>query len=64
MSDPAKKRATYEDLYTVPENMTGEIIDGELVVTPRPSRKHTMASSYLGGEVIPPYCLGRGGGPG
>jgi Uma2 family endonuclease len=64
MSEPAMKRATYEDLYAIPENMTGEIIDGELIVTPRPSRKHTLTSSYLGSEVIPPYCHGRGGGPG
>lgn len=64
MPEPAKKPATYEDLYNIPENMTGEIIDGELIVSPRPSRKHTIASSFLGGEIIPPYCHGRGGGPG
>ncbi|MEM5788171.1 MAG: Uma2 family endonuclease [Syntrophobacteraceae bacterium] len=64
MPDPAKKKATYEDLYGIPENMTGEIIDGELILTPRPSRKHVIVSSYLGGEIIPPYCHGRGGGPG
>ncbi len=64
MSQPAMKRATYQDLYKIPENSTGEIIDGELIVTPRPSRKHVIASSYLGSEVIPPYCHGRGGGPG
>jgi len=64
MSEPAKKKATYEDLYSVPENMTGEIINGELIVTPRPSRKHTLAASVLGGEIIPPYYLGQGGGPG
>jgi len=64
MSEPAKKKATYEDLYSIPGNMTGEIIDGELIVTPRPSRKHAFAASVLGSEIIPPYCLGRGGGPG
>jgi Uma2 family endonuclease len=62
--EPAKKPATYKDLYNIPENMTGEIIEGELIVSPRPSRKHTIASSFLGGEIIPPYCHGRGGGPG
>jgi Uma2 family endonuclease len=64
MSEPATKRATYDDLYSIPDNMTGEIINGELIVTPRPSRIHVMASSYLGAELIPPYCHGRGGGPG
>jgi len=64
MSQPATKRAVYEDLYKIPENSIGEIIDGELIVTPRPSRRHVIAASYLGSEVIPPYCRGRGGGPG
>jgi Uma2 family endonuclease len=61
MADPARKEATYEDLFDIPENMTGEIIDGELIVTPRPSRKHTSAASSLGFEIGPPYQLGRGG---
>lgn len=64
MSEPARKYATYEDLYTIPGNMMGEIINGRLVVTPRPSRKHVLASSFLGGEIIPSYCHGRGDGPG
>lgn len=64
MSEPARTLATYEDLCSIPENMTGEIIDGELIVTPRPTRKHAFAASVLGGEVVPPYHLGRGGGPG
>ena len=64
MTDPAKKRATYDDLYAIPENAIGEIIDGELVVTPRPSPEHAQASSVLGAEIGPAYALGRGGGPG
>lgn len=52
MSEPARKKATYEDLYTIPENMTGEIIDSRLIVTPRPSsRQHTLASLFLGSEM-------------
>jgi hypothetical protein len=34
MAEPDKKKAGYDDLYAVPENMTGEIIGGELTVTP------------------------------
>jgi len=37
MAEIAKVKATYNDLYGIPENATGEIIDGELIVTPRPS---------------------------
>ena len=61
MSEPARKRATYEDLYNIPENMTGEIINGELVVTPRPSRKHTSTASSLGYKLGPAYQFGEGG---
>jgi len=42
--------------------MTGEIINGELVVTPRPSRRHTSAASSLGFKIGPPYQFGEGGG--
>ena len=64
MAEPAEKEATYEDLYNIPENMTGEIINGELVVTPRPSREHTSTASSLGYKIGPPYQFGEGGGPG
>ena len=64
MAEPAKRKAAYEDLFNIPENMTGEIINGELVVTPRPSRKHTSATSSLGYKIGPPYQFGEGGGPG
>ncbi len=64
MMEPAKRKASYEDLLNAPENMTGEIIDGELFVMPRPSRRHVHAASLLGNEIGPPYQLGRGGGPG
>ena len=64
MSDPARKKASYEDLYSIPENMTGEIINGELIVTPRPSRRHGFAASHLGARLITPYDFAEGGGPG
>ncbi|MFP5212662.1 MAG: Uma2 family endonuclease [Acidobacteriota bacterium] len=64
MADPATRKATHDDLYRLPDNMIGEIVSGELIATPRPSRSHALAASLLGGEIIPPYCHGRGGGPG
>ncbi len=64
MAESTRSRATYEDLFGIPENMTGEIIDGEMIATPRPSRRHVYVSSALGGELTPPYQFGRGGGPG
>jgi Uma2 family endonuclease len=56
MAGPAKKAATYNDLFGIPENMTGEIINGELIVAPRPSRRHVYASTPPDwiGEVLSP----------
>ena len=31
MTEAARKKAAYEDLYSTPENMIGEIISGEIV---------------------------------
>lgn len=64
MSEPAQKEATYSDLCNIPDNMTGEIIDGELILTPRPSRKHGFTATVLGSRITPPYSFGEGGGPG
>jgi Uma2 family endonuclease len=64
MPTTAKKKATYEDLYNIPENMIGEIIDGELFLSPRPSPKHSRAASRLQQTIGGPYDLGQGGGPG
>lgn len=63
MNEPARKTATYDDLYSIPDNMVGEIIDGELIASPRPSRKHIYATSSLDKEIGPPF-QGDKGGPG
>ena len=41
MSPPEEKKAVYDDLFNLPENMTGEIIDGELHAFPRPNYRHS-----------------------
>jgi Uma2 family endonuclease len=61
MADPPKKRATYEDVMNAPEHMLAEIIDGDLLLFPRPARPHTAALSALGEELGPPFKRGRGG---
>ncbi len=53
-----KRRATYEDLCRVPEHMVAEIIDGELIASPRPAAPHALAASMLGAALI-----GSFGGP-
>jgi Uma2 family endonuclease len=55
------KRATYDDVLSAPENMVAEILDGELVLSPRPAPRHTLASSVLGELLSAPFQRGRGG---
>lgn len=54
-------RARYEDLTALPPNVVGEIVDGELHVSPRPASAHARASSVLGTELGGPFDRGRGG---
>jgi Uma2 family endonuclease len=63
MSGPAstRRRATYEDLCAVPDHKVAEILDGELIVTPRPAVRHARSSSGLGGILWGPFDSGRGG---
>jgi len=61
MADPARKRATYEDLVAAPAHLVAEIINGELVTSPRPASLHARAASNLGGELYNPFDRGRGG---
>jgi Uma2 family endonuclease len=61
MGKAAKREATYEDLLAAPENKVAEIIEGELVITPRPAGPHTAATSALGEELGPPFKRGRAG---
>jgi Uma2 family endonuclease len=60
-SRSGSRPATYEDLLALPEHVVGEIIGGELIVSPRPAPRHAVATSVLGGELGPPYHSGRGG---
>jgi Uma2 family endonuclease len=61
MADPARRRATHEDLVRVPSNLVAEIVDGVLLTQPRPASLHAVAASVLGGELSGPFHRGRGG---
>jgi Uma2 family endonuclease len=56
-----RRRATYQDLCAVPDHKVAEILDGELIVTPRPALRHASASSGLAGNLWGPFQGGRGG---
>jgi len=62
MSDPARKKATYADVLAAPDHMVAEILNGELVLTPRPAPRHARSSSRLG-MALGPFDL-DGDGPG
>jgi Uma2 family endonuclease len=61
MSVPAKRRATYEDLLALPENVIGEILAGELIASPRPAGKHGRVMTVLPSRLMPPFDDGNGG---
>lgn len=48
----ACRKATYEDLLKVPEPLVAEIIDGELVTSPRPALPHALAGSAIGSALF------------
>jgi Uma2 family endonuclease len=58
----AKSPATYEDLLRVPEHLVAEIVDGELVTSPRPSLRHAGAASSLHGGLFGAFDRRSGGG--
>jgi Uma2 family endonuclease len=61
VAHPVKRPASYEDILALPDHVVGEIVDGELHVSPRPASPHATASSALGEELGPPFKRGRGG---
>ena len=48
----ARRPARYDDLLKVPDTKVAEIIDGELIVSPRPASPHAHAASVMGGDLI------------
>lgn len=61
MSLPAPRPARYEDLFDLPENVVGEIINGTLYTQPRPAGPHAFVASGLSADLGSPFGRGRGG---
>ena len=55
------KRATYDDVLAAPENRVAEILDGELVLSPRPGLAHAETAAALTTDLKGPFDRGRGG---
>ena len=58
----ARRRATYQDLIEVPAHLVAEIIDGELVTSPRPASPHALAAMRIGVDLGGPFDRPAGGG--
>src|SRR6266516_2458818 len=58
-----KGKATYDDLLKLPEHVVGEIIDGELIVSPRPRSRHGYAAHRMSVQLdgMTPGGNGPGG---
>ena len=62
--EASPRDTAYADLLALPENVVGEIVDGELVVSPRPAAPHAVASSAMGADIGGPFGRPPGGGRG
>lgn len=59
----ARRLATHADLAQVPDTRVGELLDGELHVSPRPGGPHSRAESGLAADLFGGFDR-RPGGPG
>ena len=59
MGNETKRAATYDDLVALPENVVGQIVDGELIAQPRPASPHAVAHSVLGGLLLSHFQVGQ-----
>ncbi len=58
-----RKAASYADILALPEHLVGEILDGDLFALPRPSPRHALAASGLGGALFETFGRPGGGEP-
>jgi len=61
VANVGRTRATYADLLAVPEHLVAEIIDGELVTSPRPAPPHALAASAVGSVLFDRFGAPPGG---
>ena len=58
----AKSPATYDDVLAAPPHMVAELIDGALILQPRPAMPHARTSSVLGSKIGGPFDWDDGPG--
>ncbi len=57
----ARTAATYADIEALSDRFIGEILDGDLYVSPRPRLGHARAAVWLDRRLGPPFDDGIGG---
>lgn len=60
MTDPARRRATYQDVLDAPDDKIAEVVNGELHLSSRPRFKHQSVASALHIELGARFRQGRG----
>ncbi len=58
MADPARRPATYDDLFALPPHVTGQIVFGVLHAHPRPAPSTLRQRRRWGEELGPPFKRG------
>jgi len=61
MGDPAKRKATYDDVLAVPSRFVAEVLHGTLYTQARPRTRHARSASRLGGILDGPFDRGVAG---
>ncbi len=61
MSESAPKLGINQELEDLPDNVVGEILNGDLIVSPRPAALHALAASVLGSELGGAFHRGKHG---
>lgn len=51
----------HADLEQIPDDTRAELIDGRLILSPRPAPPHVRGASVLGSQLLNPFDLGVGG---
>lgn len=57
----SRRPATVRDLDDLPEDVVGQIVDGELIVHPRPDHPHVLAATNLTWALVGPFSQGLNG---
>lgn len=58
---PTRRDVLYAELEALPAHLKGQIIDGELIVQPRPAMRHADAATRLAALLVIPFDLGERG---